>query len=140
MKTLKDTALTILARRDHSTGELKTKLKRKFSFSDEEFRTLVTSLKEWGYLVDEKELAQRWVRHWQKEGRGHLWISAKLKAKRLPPVSISDQEELEAARLFIEKRLKTQSPKTLTRNEKAKLARSLNSRGFSHSVVATLLL
>ena len=137
---LKSKALRLLAKRDHSRLELKRKLSAKSSLDQEAFNELVELLKNLGYMADEKDLASRWVKQWRSEGRGRLWISGKLREKGLPEPDLKDDdEELETARLFLDKRLRGKSITTLGFNEKMKLGRSMTSRGFSTSTVATVL-
>src|SRR5437016_4926572 len=102
---IKDRALRILARRDHSARELRLKLKQRIKIEDDKFDQLLGDLKRLGYMVDEGDLTCRWVRQWRSEGRGRYWISGKLKSKGLPVPNLKDDsEELEAARLFLSKK------------------------------------
>jgi regulatory protein len=136
---IKERAFRLLARRDHSAFELKQKLKQKTQIDDETFASLYTYLKELGYMADENLLSERWAKQWRAEGRGRQWIQGKLRQKGLPAVELRDDEtELESAKDFLKKKL-AGSIKKLDRKKRAKLARSLISRGFSTPVVATLL-
>ncbi|MDZ4677763.1 MAG: regulatory protein RecX [Oligoflexia bacterium] len=136
---IKESAFRLLARRDHSAFELKQKLKQKFSLADETFQTLLSYLNNLGYMADENVLSQRWVKQWRAEGRGRQWIQGKLRTKGLPQIDLRDDEnELESAKEFLKKKLSSSIEK-LDYKKKAKLARSMISRGFSGPVVATLL-
>jgi regulatory protein len=140
MKTMIDTALRLLARRDHSIHELKTKLKQRAKITDDVFENLICHLKKMGYLADETNLAERWAKQWRSEGRGRNWICQKLKTKGLPQISFKDDDDERAAALyFLEKKLRGKKLMTLSYQDRAKLGRALVSRGFSHSLVATLL-
>lgn len=137
-------ALRLLARRDHSAYELKTKLRRKCGreggMSDAVWGEVLASLKNAGYMADEGDLALRWVQQWRAEGRGRHWIQGKLKSKGLAAVPLrDDEEELEAAKAFIAKKTRGKTIGTLGTADKARLGRSMISRGFSSSVVASLL-
>jgi regulatory protein len=137
---IKDRALRLLARRDHSAYELKMKLRQRLKLENDVFDQLLTYLKGLGYMAKEDDLAQRWVREWQSEGRGRHWINGKLRTKGLPPVSLTDDEnEHEAAKSFLEKKLAGKTIRQLNRQERARVARALVSRGFSMSLVASLL-
>lgn len=137
---LKDKALRLLARRDHSEYELKQKLRTRGKFDDSTFSALIDYLKNLGYLADQNELSRRWIRQFRSEGRGRHWITGKLRTKGLPALDLrDDEEEFASARLFVAKKLRGKNPKALKLNEKAKLSRSLVSRGFSSSVVATVM-
>jgi regulatory protein len=137
---LKDKAMRLLARRDHSERELKSKLKQRGRFSDEDFGRVLEWLKDLGYMGDEQDLAGRWIKQWRSEGRGRMWITGKLRTKGLKAPDLRDDEDEEtAARTFIDKKLRGKSLSSLSFDEKAKLSRSLISRGFSTSIVATVI-
>jgi regulatory protein len=136
----KDKALRLLAMRDHSAYELRNKLRQKLKITEPVWEEVLAFLKGLGFLVAETELTARWVKQWRSEGRGRYWISGKLKSKGLPQASLSDNEdEVEAARQMLRKKLRTQTLKGLSLKEKAKISRSLISRGFSSSVVAIVI-
>ncbi len=137
---VKDRALRLLARRDHSSLELKLKLKQKLKIENEIFDKLLAHLKDLGLMAKEEDLSRRWLAEYRREGRGRHWISGKLKMKGLPPLSLTDDEdELQAATSFLERKLRGKTPHQLSFAEKTKLSRSLVSRGFSHTLVASLL-
>ena len=137
---VKERALRLLARRDHSAFELKQKLRQKLKIQNEDFENLLVYLKGHGYLAGEDDLARRWANQWRQEGRGRHWIQGKLKSKGLPPVELRDDEqETEAALIFLGKRFAGRVPSCLSLKDRGKLARSLISRGFSSSLVATLI-
>ncbi len=137
---VKDRALRLLARRDHSSQELKVKLKQKLKIENDVFERLLSHLKDLGLMANEGDLSQRWLAEYRREGRGRFWISGKLKTKGLPPIPLSDDdEELEAARHFLDRKLRGKALTQLSFAEKTKLSRSLVSRGFSNTLVASLL-
>jgi len=137
---IKDRALRLLARRDHSSLELKLKLKSKLKIENSVFDELLTHLKGLGLMSNEEGLSQRWILEWRKSGRGRHWISGKLRSKGLPKVELrDDEEERAAATLFIEKKLSGKNIKELRYEERAKLGRTLVSRGFSMSLVAEII-
>jgi regulatory protein len=137
---VKDRALRLLARRDHSSLELKNKLKQKLKIENSVFDELLTHLKSLGLMADEEDLSQRWIVEWRAAGRGRHWISGKLRSKGLPKVDLhDDEEERDAAVFFLEKRLRGKSIKDLRYEERAKLGRTLVSRGFSMSLVAEII-
>ncbi|MCC6277690.1 MAG: regulatory protein RecX [Oligoflexia bacterium] len=135
---LKASALRLLVRRDHSTAELKAKLSRKPFFSHDLFKALIEELRSLRYLIDEQVLADRLASGWQFQGKGQRYIQLQLKKRGLPQAQVvSHEAQLEAAKRFLEKKFRGITPKTQT--ERAKVARSLASRGFSTTVVATVL-
>ena len=136
----KERAVRLLARRDHSAFELRAKLRQKLKVSESTWTAVLSFLKESGYMADEDDLALRWVRQWRAEGRGRHWIYGKLRSKGLATVPLNDdEEEVDAARLFVAKKIRGKTPASLALAENAKLGRAMVSRGFSSSVVASLL-
>jgi len=104
---IKECALRLLARRDHSALELKLKLKQKLKIDSKVFDELLEHLKNLGVMAKEDDLAGRWIAEWRKSGRGRHWISGKLRTKGLPQVDLhDDEEEKEAAMTFLEKKLR----------------------------------
>ena len=137
---IKDRALRLLARRDHSALELKLKLKQKLKIENDVFEKLLAHLESLGLMGKEKELSERWLSEFRREGRGRYWISGKLKTKGLPPVELSDDDdEIASAIHFLDRKLRGKEIKDLSHVEKTKLSRALVSRGFSHTLVASLL-
>lgn len=145
IQKLKERAVRLLARRDHSVHELKNKLKQRrkpgdISASEDVLNVVIDALKDLGLMACEDDLSSRWAKQWRNEGRGRHWISGKLKSKGLPPLALrDDDEEFEAARHFILKRLRSKEIHSLSFQEKTRLSRSLVSRGFSHSVIASVI-
>ncbi len=144
-KSLKNKILRLLTKRDHSAKEMKTKLKRYYEFSDEDFTSALAYVKELGYLPDEAKMAQSLINKWRREGRGKNYVSMKLKTRgieigTLDSVVLKDDEnEIASARYFLEKKLRGQDLKELDFKEKQKLMRQMTSRGFSVSVVRDLI-
>ena len=138
---LKEKSLRLLTRRDHSLTELKTKLKQRGSFEESSFQQLVVYLQRLGYLVPDDTLALRWVQHWRSEGRGRLWILAKLKTKGLtePDDLKDDEQEIKNAQNFAQRKFKKSSFKHLSYKERLRVARALSARGFSSTVVSGIL-
>ena len=137
---LKEKALRLLERRDHSRMELRFKLRQKGPFTKETFEELVSYLKDMGYLADERDLAGRWIRQWRKEGRGRQWIAGKLKSKGLPTIPLrDDSSEFESARIYLNKKSGEKKLKQLDSVERTKIARRLIARGFSIVLVSSLL-
>src|SRR3954462_8499047 len=109
---IKDKALRLLARRDHSKFELKMKLRQRMKFDNATFEALIEKLQELGYLADENALSRRWIDQWRKEGRGRQWISGKLRVKGLPQVTLKDDiAEFESAQVYLARKLGTKTLK-----------------------------
>ena len=141
LQKLKENALKLLSRRDHSAQELKSKLGLRYLVSDETFEELLRYLKKFDYLVRPEILASRLVKAYQTQGRGARWIEGKLKTKGLSMPEVSDEEvkEIDAAKIFLARKLRGKCLAELTSDEKVKMMRSLVVRGFSHSLVADVM-
>lgn len=139
LKQIKSKCLGLLVKRDHSRFELKQKLKRYYLFSDDDFKASLDWLLELGYLPDEAQLAIRWAKKLQSEGRGHGYIVNKLKSRGLIAPQKDEDAEVAAAHIFLEKKLRNRVLKDMDFKEKQKLGRALTSRGFSPSIVRDLL-
>ena len=136
----KERALRLLAIRDHSALELRKKLKHKLQINEELWQQILTSLKELGYMAPEKDLSERWINQWRQEGRGRRWIAGKLKEKGLPVPSMNDDEdEIQAAMQFSERKCRNTEFTLSNLKGKAKLNRALMSRGFSGYVISHVL-
>jgi regulatory protein len=137
---LRDRALRLLSRRDHSVRELKTKLKQRMSFEESDFEKVLEYLAKFNYLVSQDSLAARYVKEWRSQGKGRHWINGKLKTKGLPTANLTDDdEEREAAKSFLAKKLRLNALSKMPYAERARIGRSLISRGFSSTLVATLI-
>jgi SOS response regulatory protein OraA/RecX len=151
LEKLKASALRMISRRDHSIGEIKTKLQGRYIVTPENFALLIQYLEKYNYLVAPEILAQKLKVSYRQQGRGQFWIKGKLKQKGLgtaservqnveqgPEGSSEADLEIEAARLFLTKKLRTvkDANSKMTYAERSKLARKLQARGFSHDTIA----
>ena len=131
-----ETAVRLLARRDHTERQLREKLRRK-DFSSEEITETITQLKDKGYINDDV-LGQRMLEKLLMEGRyGLHGILAKLKQNGLMNVSeasvrhhFSEEIELETAQNILEKNFPVRDDTTIPRQ-----MRFLSNRGFSQAVM-----
>ena len=78
--SVKNAALGLLARREHSEYELRTKLKQKFPVDEELLNTLVAELVGLNYLSDER-FAEMYVRVRQSKGFGRERVMRDLQEK-----------------------------------------------------------
>ena len=134
---LKARALRYLARREHSRAELARKLSQ-FADSREAVDTLLSELQQKKQLSDERYAETR--THWLSRKYGAAKIRQDLKAKGVADEvigRISVENEMERARAILARKYRQPAS---TREEKAKRARFLQSRGFSYDVVRRLLL
>ncbi len=135
---LRDRALRLLARREHTRAELAQKLSR-YAEQHDDLGALIDELAQSG-LVCDRRFAEHFIAAKQKRF-GHLKIAHDLKAKGLDAESItqltvtSREQELGAARDVWRK--KFPSP-PLNSAEKAKQMRFLQGRGFSSDTIHRL--
>lgn len=130
---LKETALRILSRRDHSEYELIQKLLLK-GFSREEIQPVMMYCQDYGYL-DDLRYALSAVRQGMNKGHGERRIRQLLQQNRVADdvVNIALEQLVpdwfELAKQLAEKKFKAQP--AIEAKEQAKRVRFLQSRGFS---------
>jgi regulatory protein len=133
---LKARALRYLARREHSRAELARKL-LPFAESQQLLDALLGELEGRKLLSDHRFAEMR--AHILSRKYGAAKIRQDLKSKGIPDElvqTVSVEGELERAREILRRKYRT--PAT-TREEKAKRARFLQGRGFSHDVIYQLI-
>ncbi len=135
-------AFLLLRYRDRSEREIIQRLQRK-GFTEENGRSVSSYLKEKGFVNDAKyaeALKRTAVEHKQLGKRGVVHY---LLAKGIPPeivdgISGEDDEYLEAARTFVEKKVKQiQGLDTFT--AKRRLWGSLARKGYSPEIIGRVL-
>lgn len=135
---LRERALRLLARREHTRAELTQKLSRYAEVHDD-LEALIADLARSG-LVSDQRFAEHFIAAKQQRF-GHLKIAHELKAKGLDAQSIkqltlaSREQELDAARNVWQR--KFPAPPTSS-TEKAKQMRFLQGRGFSSDTIYRL--
>jgi len=133
---LKVRALRLLTQREHSRAELARKL-APHAESPQALDALLAELTQKKQLSDERYAETR--AHWLSRKYGAARIRHDLKAHGVAEAVIdrvSSEGDLEKAKAILAR--KYREPAT-TREEKAKRARFLQSRGFSYELVARLL-
>ena len=135
---LRERALRLLARREHTRAELAKKLSR-FVEEDDDLNGLIEDLTNTGLVCDQR-FAEHFINAKQKRF-GHLKIAHELRAKGLNAETItqltvtSREQELESARAVWQRKFPT--PPTSSA-EKAKQMRFLQGRGFSSDTIYRL--
>jgi len=129
---LKTRALRYLARREHSRAELARKL-APYAESEAALAALLDELVLKRQLSDERYAELR--AHWLGRKYGAARIRQDLKAHGVS-APVSDAGDLEKARAILARKYRG-APGTL--EEKARRARFLQSRGFSHEIIRQLL-
>ena len=116
-----------LARRDHSTLELTSKLRQK-GYSQEIINWAVNEAEERRWLSDPYELSERVSATLHRKDRGILYINRYLQEKGLPPVEKDFDLERQKALRVIERKLNKVG--NLSYAEKQKAYKYLSYRGF----------
>ena len=134
-------ALNLLARREHSRRELHEKLSHR-GCADDLAAQLVARLEEEG-LVSDRRFVESLVRVRRERGCGPLRIERELRDKGVAPEIIgpwideTGREWSELIRQVRRKRFGEGPPRTLA--ERAKQARFLQYRGFTHDQIRRVL-
>ena len=106
---------------------------------------LTTYVTELGYL-DDKKLAEGLLNSYRRRGDAQRLIRQKLKKKGIPAAIIADtlsghteENELEAALRYIEKKRLTKEWETLDYKDRQRILQRLARRGFSYGVATKAL-
>src|SRR5262245_42158619 len=137
LRTARITAVRLLARREHSTDELRRKLKRR-GHTDTVIDTVVATLSDASYVSDSR-FADIFVRVRSERGQGPLRIRAELRERGVE-ASVADELLTETAEFWIErarnarrKRFGEAAP--ATRDDWNRQARFLAQRGFPSDLI-----
>ncbi len=137
--TLRERALRLLARREHSRAELARKL-RTYASPEEELETLLEDLSRRKFLSDERYAESR--AHALSRKYGAARIAHELRAKGLgkelaeQASGVARATEVERAREVWRRKFRA-APRT--REERAKQMRFLQSRGFSFDAIRAVV-
>lgn len=140
-RSIRNTALDILARREHTRLELSRKLKAK-DFSDDEIEKLLNVLGHEGLQSDER-YTESYVNMRRNRGYGPLKIKQELQQRGISSelvdsfVQFNDEIWLDTAFQAYEKKF-AHRPKDKafdSANERAKRMRFLQSRGFTGDII-----
>ncbi len=137
--TLRERALRLLARREHSRAELARKL-RTYASPEEELETLLEDLSRRKFLSDERYAESR--AHALSRKYGAARIAHELRAKGLgkelaeQASGVARATEVERAREIWRRKFRI-APRT--REERAKQMRFLQSRGFSFDAIRVVV-
>lgn len=139
---LLDTALRLLARREHSLRELRTKLRLR-GHQDSAIEAVLKELAARGLVSDER-FAEAFLRSRLERGQGPLKIRAQLRERGVAPGLIDaalGETEIDWDRRAAAARSRRfgKSPPA-DRNEMARQARFLRGRGYSEGQVARAVL
>ncbi|AFY00198.1 regulatory protein RecX [Bdellovibrio bacteriovorus] len=136
----KKKVMDMIARRDHSEKELRTKLKEKFS-DEEDVGDIIDEAIEFAkdnrWLGDPVDLAHRLADMLHRRNKGIYYINNYLKEKGLPAVETDRALELEKALAIVKN--KYDEDHKFSRDEKARVGRLLASRGFDSETVRKVI-
>ncbi len=143
-RSVTDAGVALLARRDHFTAELRTKLRQR-DFSPEEVEQFLQYAESRGWL-DDRKCAEKYVNEQvRRGGHGRYWVKAKLELKGVSGdlagevlrILWDDALERALAQATLDRR-GTQGENN-SRKEACKLYGMLVRRGFDRAIVADLL-
>ena len=123
-------AMDYLARRDHSEKELIEKLSTRYP--EEEILAALSEMKERGWLLPPKELAEKVTNQFHAKNKGHLYIQHFLRKKGLPGTQKDPEMEFDKALSIIQ--TKAKDPKDIKR-----LASLLKNRGFDTETISRVI-
>ncbi|MFM6928947.1 MAG: regulatory protein RecX [Bdellovibrio sp.] len=132
--------MDMIARRDHSEKELRTKLRDKFADEEngmEAIEEAIAYAKENNWLGDPSTLAYRLADMLHRRNKGIYYINNYLKEKGLPAVESDRTQELEKALAVVKN--KYDDDYKFSREDKARVGRLLASRGFDSETVRKII-
>ena len=133
--------MDLVARRDHSEKELRSKLSLRCS--PEIVDQTLTWAREQNWLISPEKLKTQVAAQLSRNGKGVRKINQKLQSLGLDSVKSETEEELEKARHLVSRKWQPRDFKDLDFKEsqklKAKITRFLVARGFELNVVSTIL-
>ncbi len=134
--------MDMIARRDHSEKELRTKLKEKFSDESDGLEAIEAAIqyaKDHKWLGDPTDLAGRLAEMLHRRNKGINYINNYLREKGLPPVHSNRDLELEKALQLVKNKYADNKEQNFDRSEKARVGRFLIARGFDSEIVRKVI-
>ena len=141
LRSARNAAVRLLARRDHSTDELRRKLKRR-GHTEAAIEAVVTTLSDAAYLSDSR-FADSFVRVRSERGQGPLRIRAQLRERGVED-AVADELLTETADFWIERarsarRKRFGEAPPATRDDWNRQARFLAHRGYPSDLIYRVL-
>ena len=137
-------SLGLLASREHSAGELRSKLKKKYPEGEMHLDAVLERLQEVG-LQNDKRFAEMFVRYKANKGQGPAKIRHQLRAKSVDgavisaALSDSKYDWSELAKTVSEKKFGGSVGEPLSPKDRARRQRFLQGRGFGYEHIASAL-
>ena len=140
-----NTAVRILANRDHSKYELKQKLRQR-GFAGKVIDTVIAECERFNYINDPRT-AHVYISQLKRKCFGKRYIRMALKKKRLSGIEIENNllenypeaDERENAGKLLQKKMETFEREVDLKKRREKMYRFLYARGFSTDVIADLI-
>ena len=140
-----NTAVRILANRDHSKYELKQKLRQR-GFTRKVIDTVMLKCERFNYINDSRT-ARVYISQLKRKCFGKRYIRMALKKKRLNGTAIenilqenySDADELEKAGKLLEKKMEAFEREADQKKRREKMYRFLYARGFKTEIIIDLI-
>ena len=140
-----NTAVRILANRDHSKYELKRKLQQR-GFESQSINSVMAECERFGY-IDDKRTARVYILQLKRKCFGKRYIRQALKKKRLSGAAIEkilsenypEVDEYGHGGRLLEKKMKAFARETDHKKRSDKIYRFLYSRGFSPTVIRDIV-
>ena len=146
---LKRKIMDLLAMRDHSEKEIRTKLTqsaRRWALINEEERPqlleeglaqAIAMAKESNWMGEPTKLTEAFSQSLHRKNKGIMYINHYLKEKGLPTIEADRDLELEKALALVKNKYPT--TEKFSREDKARVARFLASRGFDSDTVRKVI-
>jgi len=141
LSDLRDAALRLLARREHSYKELSQKLKQR-GWPEPELENVLSDLADQGLQSDER-FVETFVRNRAQKAYGPVRIRAELGQRGIDRAQVdralreTDADWLELASGWYERRYRGDPPADM--KDKSRRQQALARRGFDHSIVRELI-
>jgi len=140
-----NSAVRILANRDHSKYELKQKLRQR-GFASKVIDTVMMKCERLNYINDHRT-AQVYISQLKRKCFGKRYIRMALKKKRLSSTAIEnfllenypEADEYENAAKLLEKKMETFEREKDLKKRRDKMYRFLYSRGFNKDIIVNLM-
>ncbi|MBO9666749.1 MAG: RecX family transcriptional regulator [Bdellovibrio sp.] len=132
--------MEMIARRDHSEHELRTKLQASFADEEEGSEAIEEAMayaKDKNWVGDPSALANRLADMLHRRNKGIYYINNYLKEKGLPSVESDRDFELEKAMAIVKN--KYDEDYKFSKEDKARVGRLLASRGFDTETVRKVI-
>ncbi len=135
MNSIWNSALNILARREHSRHELTAKLRKRFPDVEDQIEPVLDRLQDSG-LQNDRRYAEMWLRSQVSRGRGPVRIRGEARQKGVESLvaELLSEQDIDWFELALDLALR-KFPSGVTFESKAKAYRFLSYRGFESDSV-----